>query len=224
MVAVTQTQEDAPAPFTPEALESGRRLFGLPCTFVTGVASLPQLPAHALPEIAFIGRSNVGKSSLLNAVTGHTALARVSVTPGRTREINFFDLGGKLMLVDLPGYGYAKAPKAMSAQWQKLITAYLRGRAALARICLLIDARHGIKPNDREMMRMLDQAAQSYLVVLTKADKLSVAEQAAATRNASAIAAKHPAAYPLVLLTSSEHGLGIAELRAHLAVLAASAV
>jgi GTP-binding protein len=209
------------AVFTPAALEHGRKFFAQPCAFVMGVASLEQLPPPGPPEVAFIGRSNVGKSSLLNAVTGHGALARVSVTPGRTREINFFDLGGRMRLVDLPGYGYAKAPKAMAAAWQKLITGYLRGRTALARICLLIDARHGVKPNDHEMMRMLDTAAQSYVLVLTKADKIPVKDHPAALAQAEAAAAKHPAAFPLILLTSSETSAGIAELRAHLAQLAA---
>jgi GTP-binding protein len=207
--------------FTAAELERGRKLFASPSEFMLGVAALEQLPAPGLPEIAFIGRSNVGKSSLLNAVTGRSHLARVSVTPGRTREINFFNLGGRVILVDLPGYGYAKAPKAMAAAWQKLITGYLRGRTALARICLLIDARQGVMANDREMMTMLDQSAQSYLVVLTKADKLSAKEQAAALAKAEAASAKHPAAFPLTLLTSSETSGGIAELRAHLAQLAA---
>lgn len=209
------------AAFSAAALERGRKLFAQPCTFVMGVASLPQLPAETLPEAAFIGRSNAGKSSLLNAVTGHSHLARVSVTPGRTREINFFNLAERLLLIDLPGYGYAKAPKAMANAWQTLMTGYLRGRSALARICLLIDARQGVMANDREMMTMLDQAAQSYLVVLTKADKLTAREQAKAVAAAEAASAKHPAAFPLTLLTSSETGLGIPELRAHLADLAA---
>jgi GTP-binding protein len=207
--------------FTPAALEHGRRLFAGPSTFMLGVAAIEQLPPPGMAEVAFIGRSNVGKSSMLNAVTGRTHLARVSVTPGRTREINFFDLSGRLILVDLPGYGYAKAPKAMAAAWQRLITGYLRGRTALARICLLIDARQGVMANDREMMTMLDQSAQSYLVVLTKADKLSPKEQVLALAKAEAAAAKHPAAFPLTLLTSSETSQGIAELRAHLAQLAA---
>ena len=206
--------------FDDDALERGRKLFAQPCTFVMGVAQIEQLPPANLPEIAFIGRSNVGKSSLLNAVTGHSHLARVSVTPGRTREINFFNLGQRLMLVDLPGYGYAKAPKAMAANWQKLISGYLQGRTSLARICLLIDARHGVKPNDLEMMKMLDQAAQSYVVVLTKADKLSAMEQSAALSAAEIAALKRPAAFPLTLLTSSETSDGVSSLRAHLAQLA----
>jgi GTP-binding protein len=205
----------------PEAdIERGRKLFAHPCTFMLGVAALDGLPPPGAPEVAFIGRSNVGKSSLLNAVAGRTHLARVSVTPGRTREINFFDLAGRLRLVDLPGYGYAQAPKAMSKAWQTLITGYLRGRTALARICLLADARHGVKPNDRDMMAKLDTAAQSYILVLTKADKLNQAEQRAALAAAQAATARHPAAFPLVLLTSSETGAGIPELRAHLARLA----
>lgn len=209
------------ADFSAAALERGRKLFAQPCMFVMGVAALEQLPPQGLPEAAFVGRSNVGKSSLLNALTGHSHLARVSVTPGRTREINFFNLGERMMLTDLPGYGYAKAPKHMAASWQKLMTGYLRGRSALARICLLIDARHGVTANDHEMMTMLDQAAQSYVVVLTKADKLTARERSNAVPAAAAASAKHPAAFPLTLLTSSETGLGIAELRAHLADLAA---
>lgn len=209
------------APFSAAELERGRILFAAPSTFVLGVAALEQLPPASLPEVAFIGRSNVGKSSLLNAVTGRSHLARVSVTPGRTREINYFDLGGKLFLVDLPGYGFAKAPKTMAAAWQKLITGYLRGRTSLARICLLIDARQGVMANDREMMSMLDQAAQSYVVVLTKADKLNEKDQTTALTKAQTASAKHPAAFPLTLLTSSETSDGIAALRAHLAQLAA---
>jgi GTP-binding protein len=208
------------ATFSAQELERGRKFFAQPCTFMMGVAALEQLPPATLPEVAFIGRSNVGKSSLLNAVIGHDAMARVSVTPGRTRELNFFDLGGQMHLVDLPGYGYAKAPKAMAAGWQRLLKGYLRGRTALARICLLVDARHGVKPNDHEMMRMLDTAAQSYVVVLTKADKIPAKEHAAILAKAEAAAAKHPASFPLTLLTSSETSEGIAELRAHLAQLA----
>lgn len=206
--------------FSAEEIERGRKLFAAPSDFILGVASLEQLPPATLPEVAFIGRSNVGKSSLLNAVTGRSHLARVSVTPGRTREVNYFNLGGRMFLVDLPGYGYAKAPKSMAAAWQKLITGYLRGRTALARICLLVDARQGVMANDHEMMTMLDQAAQSYLVVLTKADKLTDREKAAALSAAQTATQKHPAAFPLTLLTSSETSQGIAELRAHLAQLA----
>ena len=141
-----------------------------------GVAELGRLPPAGLPEVAFAGRSNVGKSSLINALTGRRALARTSQTPGRTQQINFFDLGGRLMLVDLPGYGYAKAPKSTVAAWQRLVRQYLRGRSALRRICVLIDARHGFKEVDREFMDMLDEAAVAYQVVLTKVDQLRAGE------------------------------------------------
>src|SRR5690554_1177999 len=154
----------------PALLEAGRRLFAQPCTFVAGVAELAQLPPARLPEVAFAGRSNVGKSSLINALTGRNQLARISRTPGRTQQINMFDLGGRLMLVDLPGYGFAQAPKAKVDAWQRLIRTYLRGRPVLMRTCVLIDARHGPKPVDLEFMTMLGEAAVAYQLVLTKVD------------------------------------------------------
>ena len=180
------------------------------------------LPGDGRPEIAFAGRSNVGKSSLINALTGRTSLARVSVTPGRTRELNFFSLGkdGALYLVDMPGYGYARASKSEVKGWTRLIRDYLRGRRELKRVFLLIDARHGIKPNDHETMTLLDEAAVSYQVVLTKADKPKATELAATLEKVARDLAKHPAAYPQILTTSARMGSGIDELRAAVALAA----
>ena len=208
----------AQAAFDAAGIEAGRLLFAQGCRFVSGAAELSGLPPPGLPEVAFAGRSNVGKSSLLNALTGRRALARISRTPGRTQQINFFDLGGRLMLVDLPGYGYARAAKTRISAWQALVDAYLQGRATLRRVCLLIDARHGLKPLDWAVMARLDAAAVSYQVVLTKADK---ADALADIRAAIAGAlGTHPAAHPEVLHTSALAGTGIAELRARLAALA----
>lgn len=187
------------------------KLFLGPCDFVLGAADLGQLPAGSLPEVALIGRSNVGKSSLLNALVQRKDMARTSNTPGRTRELNFFNLGGTLMLVDLPGYGYAKASKKAVRAWNYLIRAYLRGRVPLRRVCVLIDSRHGIKPSDVEMMRMLDDAAVPYQIVLTKRDKMLSIEEAEAS--VEAVRAKHPALHPQVIITSSEKRIGIEELR-----------
>ncbi len=202
-----------------EAVEAGRRLFAAECRFVAGAARLAQLPEPGLPEIAFAGRSNVGKSSLINALTGRRQLAIVSVTPGRTRQINFFDLGGRLTLVDLPGYGYAAAAKAAIAEWTQLVDRYLCGRPALRRVLLLIDARHGAKEPDRRAMAMLDQAAVSFQGVLTKADKVSASELARVQAALAAELAGHPAAHPQLLATSARDGAGLAELRAALAPL-----
>jgi GTP-binding protein len=201
---------------TPEEIEAARKLFAGPCEFVAGAASLDSLPAFGLPEIAFAGRSNVGKSSLVNALTGRRTLARTSSKPGHTRQINFFDLGGRLFLVDLPGYGFAQVSRSMKEAWQDLASAYLRGRPTLKRVCLLIDSRHGVKEADRETMKNLDSAAVSYQLVLTKADQLKAAELPRAVAAAEAIARKHGAAHPEVLATSSETGFGIQELRAEL--------
>ncbi|MBF0305154.1 MAG: YihA family ribosome biogenesis GTP-binding protein [Alphaproteobacteria bacterium] len=204
-------------------LEEGRLLFAKECTFLLGVAQLDQLPPGGLPEVAFAGRSNVGKSSLINALTGRLTLARTSNTPGRTQQINFFDLGGRLMLIDLPGYGFAQAPKQQVRQWTRLVDDYLRGRVELRRVCLLIDSRHGLKPPDLAVMAMLDKAAVTYQIVLTKADKIG-AQALAEVHGATLLQiAKRTAAYPLVLATSSEKGAGIPELRAELAALASSA-
>ena len=198
--------DQKPAGRTPDEIEAARKLFAGACDFVAGAASLESLPAIALPEIAFAGRSNVGKSSLVNALTGRRTLARVSASPGRTRQINFFDLAGRLFLVDLPGYGFAQVSRSMKEIWQDLASAYLRGRPTLKRVCLLIDARHGVKDSDRETMKNLDSAAVSYQLVLTKTDRLGAADVARAVAAAEAVARKHGAAHPEVLPTSSETG------------------
>nr|WP_268877946.1 ribosome biogenesis GTP-binding protein YihA/YsxC [Algihabitans albus] len=200
--------------------EAGRRLFAAPCGFLLSVAQMAQLPASDLPEIAFAGRSNVGKSSLVNALTGRKTLARTSNTPGRTQQLNFFDLGGRLMLVDLPGYGYAQAAKSDITQWTRLTRDYLRGRAQLRRVLLLIDARHGLKPNDRQVMAELDTTAVVYEVVLTKADKVKPAELEALLARCREELASHVAAHPEIAVTSAVKQSGIAELRAGLGELA----
>lgn len=187
--------------------------FTAPCDFLRGVVKQDDVPETPYPEIAFIGRSNVGKSSLVNAVTGRRTLAKTSATPGRTQQINFFLLGGRLMITDLPGYGYAKAPKAMVEEWTKLGTAYLRGRAQLVVACVLIDSRHGLKENDHAMLSVLDDSAVSTQVILTKADKISAAERADVLARTKAALVRHAAARPDVLLTSAEKGDGIDELR-----------
>ena len=202
------------------AREAGRLLFAGPVTFLRGVDRLDALPPFALPEIAFAGRSNVGKSSLINAVCGRATVARTSNTPGRTQELNFFDVGGRMILADMPGYGFAKAPKDKVERWTRLVRGYLRGRPVLRRVMLLIDARHGLKDSDRDMMGHLDQAAVIYQVVLTKADKLKAAELEAVRAATASEIAKRTAAHPVLLVTSSEKGDGIAELRAELAQLA----
>lgn len=212
--------------FTAEELLRGEALFKAPCDFIKGVTSIAALPDDGRPEIAFAGRSNVGKSSLINALTGRKTLARVSVTPGRTRELNFFALGpeGALCLVDMPGYGYAKAPKSAVKGWTRLIQDYLRGRRELKRVFLLIDARHGIKARDRDTMSLLDEAAVSYQAVLTKADKPKLSELEAVIAKTEAELSKRPAAYPKILVTSARTGTGIPELRATVASLAANGV
>ena len=203
------------------ALEAGRKLFAQDCRFVTGVASLDGLPPAEFPEVAFAGRSNVGKSSLLNALTGRRALARTSKTPGRTQQINIFALGGRLGLVDLPGYGYAQAPKAHVAEWTALVNGYLRGRPTLRRALVLIDARHGPKDSDRTLMAMLDVAAVSYQAVLTKADAVRPEALEAVLAALAGELARHAAAHPEFAVTSARDGAGIADLRAALAALAA---
>ena len=201
----------------PDRLEAGRGLFARQVRFVVGAANPSALPPDGLPEIAFAGRSNVGKSSLVNALTSRRALARISNTPGRTRQINFFDLDGRLMLVDLPGYGYAKAPKTEIKSWTALARGYLQGRAALRRVWLLIDARHGIKEVDLPLMGILDGAGISYQIVLTKADKAGAAELTAVLEGLIAELARHAAAHPEIHLTSAVKRSGIAELRASVA-------
>jgi GTP-binding protein len=204
-----------------EAAEAARKLFAGSCDFIWGASSVDNLPPETLPEIAFVGRSNAGKSSLLNALTGRKALARVSHTPGRTRQINFFNLGGKIVLADLPGYGYAKASKSLAEEWQNLIFAYLRGRAALRRVAILIDARRGAMDIDREAMKLLDQAAVSYALVLTKMDQLKPAERVKTETDIAEEARRHTAAYPEIFATSALKNLGLDTLKTHLAALAA---
>ena len=202
---------------SPDAIEAARVLFARPSSFVMGAAEIDQLPDTDLPEVAFAGRSNVGKSSLINGLVNRKDLARASNEPGRTREVNLFDIDGRLRLADLPGYGFAKAARTTARKFQNLGRAYLRGRPNLKRAYLLIDSRHGLKPPDLEAMDALDLAAVSYQVVLTKADKLKAGElEAVLERTAKAIA-KRPAAHPEVLATSSAKGLGLPELRAGVA-------
>ena len=203
-----------------DRIEAGRLLFARPWSLVRGVAAVSGLPAPDGIEIAFAGRSNVGKSSLLNALTGQSVLARTSNTPGRTRELNLFAAAPGLTIVDMPGYGYARAPKADVAAWQRLAFDYLRGRPNLRRVYVLIDARHGLKDNDREALSLLDKAAVSYQILLTKADKLKAGELDAVVAAATDAIRKRPAAHPELLATSAETGLGIPELRAEIAAIA----
>lgn len=201
---------------TSELEERAAKLFSGRVEFLLSAPELKFLPQPTVPEIAFCGRSNVGKSSLLNALTGRRAIARTSVTPGRTQELNFFEVGDPTLfrLVDMPGYGFAKAPVKVVERWRQLVRTYLKGRQVLHRTLVLIDSRHGLKDVDREMMKMLDQTAVGYRLVLTKADKIKASELAAVREATATEARKHPAAHPTLHVTSSEKGMGIAELRA----------
>jgi len=214
--------EPAPAVevFADGDIEAARVLFARPCAFMMGAAAMDGLPGPELPEVAFAGRSNVGKSSLINALVNRHRLARASTEPGRTREINFFVLDERLRLVDLPGYGFAKVSRGTARKFQDLGRAYLRGRPNLKRVYLLIDARHGLKAPDGEALDALDRAAVSYQVVLTKADKLKAAEVQATVAATLAAISRRPAAFPRVLATSAEKGDGMAQLRAEIAAAA----
>lgn len=209
--------DEFPPEVDPEVvIEEARKLFAGPIAFLKSAPSLQFLPDPLVSEVAFAGRSNVGKSSLLNALTNRSTLARTSNTPGRTQELNFFDVGEplRLRLVDMPGYGFAKAPKDMVRKWRFLVNDYLRGRQVLKRALVLIDSRHGVKDVDRDILKMLDEAAVSYHLVLTKADKIKASDLVAVTERTIAEGRTHVAAHPEILVTSSETGLGMAELRA----------
>ncbi len=197
--------------------ELGRKLFAGPCDFVKSCAKLEQLPGMDRPEIAFAGRSNVGKSTLVNALTSRKTLAKTSNTPGRTQQLNYFDLGGRAYLVDMPGYGYAQAPVEQVQAWTRLVKAYLRGRASLARVFVLIDSRHGLKQVDLDALGLLDVAATSYQIVLTKLDQLKPSEREDRIAGTLEALRKRPAAFPEVLATSSKDGIGVAETRAAIA-------
>ena len=207
--------------FDPMEIEQGRHLFSQECKFFHGTDTLRNLPQASLPEVAFVGRSNVGKSSLINAMTGRNSLARTSSTPGRTQQLNFFNLGDKIIIVDLPGYGYAKVSKAQVARWTNTMKAFLRGRVPLRRICLLIDARRGLKDVDREMMDLMDSAAVVYQFVFTKVDKTSENELRQNISVTEKELKKRPAAFPVLIQTSAQAKTGLKELRASLAELVA---
>ena len=206
-----------PRDIEPQLIETARLLFARECRFIAGAADPGALPREDLPEIAFLGRSNVGKSSLVNALTGRHMLARTSSTPGRTRQINFFAVDRRLMLVDLPGYGFADASKSAVKAWTQMVQHYLRSRASLRRVCLLVDSRHGLKEPDRPILQLCDSAGLSYQIVLTKTDKATAAELAAIAAAVRIELARHGAAHPEIHLTSGEKGRGIAALRATLA-------
>ena len=205
--------------FTPEQIEQARRFFAGPCDFVWGAADLSQIPEPVMAEIAFAGRSNVGKSSLVNALTGRSTLARTSNTPGRTQQLNFFNLADVLYLVDMPGYGYAKVSKNTRDNWDALIFQYLQGRPNLKTVLILIDSRHGFKETDIHLMEMLDKAAVNYRIVLTKVDKASKKDMAAMEKQILDVLGKHPAADPIIYQTSAEKNIGLEHLRAALIAL-----
>lgn len=206
--------------FSPEELEAGRKLFAQAATFMLGVVKLDGLPDEGPPEVAFAGRSNVGKSTLLNALTNQKGLARASNTPGRTREINYFDLGGAMRLVDLPGYGYARVSRKDVEAWTRLTLDFLRGRSVLRRVCVLVDSRHGLKKTDEEVMDLLDEAAVNYQIVFTKTDKIKPTALSFLEAETLETIRLRPAAHPVIRSTSSETGAGIDLLRADLAALA----
>lgn len=208
---------EIPGPPTEEEIEEGRKLFAGSCDFFYGAQSLEQLPPLGKPEIAFAGRSNVGKSSLINALTGRRALARASSEPGRTKQLNFFNLADRLTLVDMPGYGFAKAAKSVKEDWQKTMFTYLRGRPTLERAILLIDGRIGAKKSDEEVCDLLDKAAVVFQVVLTKCDSISASEMVKRVGEMEKLIAKHAAAFPRVIATSSNNSLGVDDLRAVIA-------
>ncbi len=198
-------------------LEAGRKLFAGSCDFLLGAAALDQIPDNDAIEVAFAGRSNVGKSSLINALTGRKNLARISNTPGRTRQLNYFSLGADVMLVDMPGHGYARASKKLIADWTGLVRDYLRGRPQLRRVFLLIDSRHGLKPNDREVMAIMDVCAVAYQIVMTKCDKLNKGQLEQMKLKLDGEIRKHPAVHPVILVTSSRKGDGLEDVRAEIA-------
>ena len=212
--------EEAAAAEQAAALEAGRLLFAAECRFFFAAQQLDKLPPATGPEVAFAGRSNVGKSSLINALTGRHGLARASNTPGRTKQLNFFDLAGRLTLVDMPGYGYAQAERKVKEDWQGLMFEFLRGRPTLRRVVLLLDSRIDTKESDAAVMKLLDRAAVTYQLVLTKADAVKPDALERKQAAVQVLARKHPAAFPHIVTTSSDAGLGIAELRAELATLA----
>jgi GTP-binding protein len=214
---MTGADQDAAAGITPESLEKGRRLFAAECRFITAATTAENLPPSTMPEVAFAGRSNVGKSSLINTLTGRNTLARISQTPGRTRQINFFILNEQMMLVDLPGHGYAEAPKQEIARWTALTDAYFRGRVTLRRLCLLVDSRHGTRKIDCELMDRLDTAAVSYQIILTKTDKTKEGDLSQLKERLGEKMRVHPACHPCITATSAREGTGIPELRAMLA-------
>ena len=205
--------------FTPEQIEQARRVFAGPCDFVWGAADLSQIPEPVMAEIAFAGRSNVGKSSLVNALTGRNTLARTSNTPGRTQQLNFFNLANVMFLVDMPGYGYAQVAKKVRDNWDTLIFQYLQGRPNLKTVLVLIDSRHGFKETDIHLMGMLDKAAVNYRIVLTKVDKASKKELESMIQKTTEVLGKHPAAYPFIYTTSADKNIGLEDLRAALIAL-----